>query len=307
MCGLGLRQYLWDVRRRRILLVALAVVLLAWVLAPAIRGGLLLTRRSTIPDRGEILVSLGPASDVIFTSSDGVRLSGTYLEAPSARGVVVLVHGFKTYRQEMTDHARFIRDAGYSVLLYDSRGCGASDGVFGVGATEDRDIIGAVSYVRSRGGAGSDHIAVLGISLGAGDALLAAAKDERIQAVIADSSWADERVQVSRMTSVPLGPLSVPVLPYEPALVDALIGGRLEDARPIDAVDRIAPRSLLLIHSLDDENATTPFTDAEQLFSRARPPKEFWRVPTGGHVGALHSQPDEYKARVIAFLATALR
>src|SRR5207244_11361546 len=137
--------------------------------------------RSVFPDRAEILVSLGPATDVIFTAPDGVRLSGTYLEAPSARGVVVLVHGFKTYRQEMTDHARFIRDAGYSVLLYDSRGCGASDGVFGVGATEDRDIIGAVSYVRSRAGAGSDHIAVLGISLGAGDALLAAAMDERIQ------------------------------------------------------------------------------------------------------------------------------
>ena len=285
----------------------LAVVVAAWALAPAIRGGMLLAHGPRGPDRVEILAPLGPAAEVTFVASDGVRLSGTYLDAPSARGVVVLVHGFKTYRQEMAGYARFIRDAGYSVLLYDSRGCGASDGVFGVGATEDRDIIGAVSYIRSRAGRGSDHIAVLGISLGAGDALLAAAKDDRIQAVIADSSWANARVQISRMSSVPIGPFSIPVLPYEAALVDALIGGRLEDARPIDNIDRIAPRALLLIHSMDDSNATTPFADAEQLFSRAGPPKEFWRVPTGGHVGALHTQPDEYEARVIAFLAAALR
>jgi dipeptidyl aminopeptidase/acylaminoacyl peptidase len=292
---------------RRILIVALTVVIVAWALAPAMRGGLLLMRRSSAPDRAVILTFLGPPADVSFPASDGVRLSGTYLEVPAARGVVVLVHGFKTDRQEMAEHARFILGAGYSVLLYDSRGCGASDGVFGVGATEDRDIVGAVSYVRSRSGAGADHIAVLGISLGAGDALLAAAKDDRIQAVIADSSWADERVQISRMGSVPLGPLSVAVLPYEAALVDALAGGRLEDARPIDVVDQIAPRSLLLIHSMDDGNTTTPFADAEQLFSRARQPKDFWQVPTGGHAGALHSHRDEYEARVIAFLAISLR
>jgi len=292
---------------RRVLIVALTVVVVAWALAPAIRGGLLLARRSSAPERAELLAFLGPAAEVAFTASDGVRLSGTYLEVPSARGVVVLVHGFKTYRQEMAGHAQFILNAGFSVLMYDSRGCGASDGVFGVGATEDRDIVGAVSYVRSRSGAGSDHIAVLGISLGAGDALIAAAKDDRIQAVIADSSWADERVQLARMGSVPLGPLSIPVLPYEAALVDALVGGRLEDARPIDVVDRIAPRSLLLIHSMDDGNTTTPFADAEQLFNRARQPKEFWQLPTGGHVGAFHYYADEYKARVIAFLGAALR
>lgn len=252
-------------------------------------------------------MGLGPATDVVFDASDGVRLSGTYLEVPSAHGAVVLVHGFKTDRSEMTEYARFIRDAGYSVLLYDGRGCGASDGVFGVGATEDRDVIGAVSYLRSRAGAGSDRIAVLGISLGAGVALLAAARDERIRAVVADSTWVDERVQLSRMSTIPLGPLALPVLPYEPALVDALIGGRLEDARPIDLVDRIAPRPLLLIHALDDGNATTPFADAERLFSRARPPKELWRVPSGGHAGALRSRTDEYQTRVIAFLAAALR
>lgn len=250
---------------RRLLLIALVVMFVAWALAPAIRGGLLVARRSVAPDRAEILAPLGATEDVTFRAADGVKLAGTYVDVQSARGVVILVHGFKTYRQEMVDHARSLRGAGWM------------------------------------------HIAVLGISLGAGVALLATAKDDRIQAVIADSSWADEDVQLERMTTIPVGPLAVPVLPYEAALVDVLIGGRLEDARPIDIVDRIAPRSLLLIHSMDDDNATTPPADAERLFAQARQPKEFWRVPTGGHVGALRVHPDEYRLRVLAFLEAALR
>ncbi|HLZ47254.1 MAG TPA: alpha/beta fold hydrolase [Candidatus Limnocylindria bacterium] len=292
---------------KRVVVAAVAIVALAWALAPAVRAAQLVARRAAIPDLAELLAPLGPSEDVTFTASDGVRLAGTYLDATSAKGVVILVHGFKTYRQEMVEYAAFLRDAGYAVLLYDGRGCGTSAGVFGVGATEDRDVVGAVSYVRSRGGAGSDHVAVLGISLGAGDALLAAAKDDRIQGVIADSSWPDEVFQLERMSSLPLGPLSVPLPPYEPALLAAVIGGRLEDARPVDAVSQIAPRAVLLIHSADDTNATTPLSGAKAIFAAAARPKDFWIVPSGGHAGALHAHPDEYKARVLAFLAAALK
>jgi pimeloyl-ACP methyl ester carboxylesterase len=295
------------VTARRVLVGLLALVVVAWLLAPGLRGLLLVARRSSAPSLTEILAPLGVTEDVAFKATDGVRLAGTYLDVSSARGVVILVHGFKTYRQEMVAHAEFLRDAGYAVLLYDSRGCGASDGVFGIGATEDRDVVGAVSYLKTRAGPGSGHVAVLGISLGAGDALLAAAEDERIQAVIADSSWPDEEVQLERMGSVPVGPFSVPVLPYENALLDAIIGGRLEDARPIDVVERIAPRPLLLIHSMDDANATTTPAGAERLFVRAGQPKDFWRVPTGGHAGALRQHPDEYRVRVLAVLDEALR
>jgi len=51
-----------------------------------------------------------------------------------------------------------------------------------------------------------------------------------IQGVVADSPWADEQVQLARMRTIAIGPLTIPVLPYEPALVDWLIGGQLEDA-----------------------------------------------------------------------------
>src|SRR5438067_13332612 len=136
--------------------------------------------------------------------------------------------------------------------LFRSRGCGDSAGTFGVGAAEDRDVIGAVSFVKDAARAGSAHVFVLGVSLGAGDALLASARDRRIDGVVADSSWADERVQLERMSTLQAGPLSLPLLGYEPSLVDALVGAPAEDARARDEIARIAPRPLLLIHSADD-------------------------------------------------------
>jgi uncharacterized protein len=248
-----------------------------------------------------------PHEDVTFAASDGVRLTGTYLPADVARATVVLVHGFKNTRADMLEHALFLHDAGYAVLLYDSRGCGQSGGTFGVGATEDRDVAGAVDLLKAAARPGSAHIAVLGVSLGAGAALLAAARDLRIEAVIADSSWADERVQLERMATLPLGAIALPLLPYEPALVDALVGARLEDARPRDEVARISPRPLLLIHSADDQNATTPLADAQALLAAAGEPKELWIAPRGGHAGAFGALRDEYARRVIAFLRSAFR
>lgn len=66
--------------------------------------------------------------------------------------------------------------------------------------------------------------------------------------------------------AVLVGWLTLPLLPYEAPVVDTLIGGRLEDARPRDAVDRIVlPHSILFIHCRDDEDATTPLADVQAM------------------------------------------
>lgn len=293
-------------RPRRLVLIALGLIVLAWALVPAARAGLLVRRTS-----GPTHLAGGPAGrpfeDVSFVTRDGVKLSGSLGVNPAGRGTVVLVHGFKSSRVEMLDWASFLDRGGYSVLLYDGRGCGSSEGTFGVGATEYQDIIAAIDLIQSHKAAGSDRIAVLGISLGAGDAILAAAQDQRIRAVVADSPWIDELVQLERMRTLSAGPFSIPLLPYEPALVDSLIGGRLEDAVPAAVVAKIAPRPLLLIHSLDDGNATTPVAGSERLFHFAGEPKDLWLVPNGGHVGAIQAHRAEYEDRVLAFLGGALR
>lgn len=281
----------------------MALVVIAWAAVPAVRGVLLVGHAGS-PFNANM--SGYPVENVRFLARDSVPLSGTFVRAPNAAGTVILVHGFKSGRAEMLDWLAFLYPT-YSVLLFDSRGTGSSDGVFGVGATEDRDILGAVDAVTLLRAPGSDRIAVLGISLGAGDALLAGGEDPRIRAVVADSPWIDEFTQLERMHSLSFGPVSVPLLPYEPALVDMLSGGRLEDAVPIVAATKIPPRRLLLIHARDDGNATTPVAGSERIAHLAGDPTELWLVPSGGHVGAIRSSHAEYVSRVMAFLEAALR
>lgn len=67
--------------------------------------------------------------------------------APDAP-TIILVHGFKATRVLMLPWARFLYAANFNLLLYDSRGCGASAGWrIGVGASEPDDIVGATRFL----------------------------------------------------------------------------------------------------------------------------------------------------------------
>jgi len=299
--------------RRRLIVVAgaLAVfVLLIWSMLPAIRAFTLVyngAARGT-PNAAQATQAGLRVQDVSFTASDGVRLHGWLVIASPNAPTIILAHGFKGTRVSMLPWARFLSAAGYNVLLFDDRGCGQSDGWgIGLGSTEPNDIIGAVRYLKSRSDLTNRRYGALGVSLGAGVVLLAAAREPALVAVVADSAWADERPQLDRMSSVPIGRLSLPVLPYEPALVDALIGARLEATSPSVAIGKIAPRAVFLIHSADDRNTTTPLTGEAQLYAAAGQPKQQWIAPSGGHAGALAAHPAGYQQRVLAFFAQYLR
>jgi pimeloyl-ACP methyl ester carboxylesterase len=286
---------------RRILAAVLIAIVLAWLVAPVARAFVLVAGhpRAVTPPADL------PVVDVTFGPADA-RLQGWLVRGTAGAPAVVLGHGFKASREEMLPWARFLHDAGYNVLLFDSRACGESGGAtVGLGAIEAQNIETAVRS--AKGAFATSRVGVLGISLGAGATILAAADDPEISAVVADSAWTDQDLQLSRLSFLPIGPLRVPLAPIGVAAVNAMVGADVTKARPIEAVARIAPRPLLLIHSADDDNATTPVDGARRLFDAAGQPKQIWIAPRGGHVGAINAFPDEYRSRVLAFLASALR
>jgi alpha-beta hydrolase superfamily lysophospholipase len=286
---------------RRVFAVLVVLAILAWFLLPVVRAYTLIRAQHSEPSVPTDL----RVEDVSFESTDGTRIHAWLALAKVGAPAVVLVHGFKTSREEMLPWARFVHNAGYNALLLDLRGAGRSGGgTIGLGATEPRDIVAAV---QNAGEAfRTDHVAVLGISLGAGAAILAAADDPRITAVVADSAWTDQDFQLARLGAVDAGPFRLPVAPIGVLAVNAMVGADVTRARPLEAIARISPRPILLIHSADDDNATTPVEGARKLFAAAGEPKELWVAPRGGHVGAINAFPDEYRSRVIAFLREAL-
>lgn len=282
---------------RRFVAILVILALLSWLALPVVRAFTLVSARHTDP--------VAPA-DLVVEELRFVELAAWTVHTVHGAPAVVLVHGFKTSREEMVPWARFLHDGGYNVLLLDTRGCGKSGGsTVGLGATEPHDVALAVDAARAE--FGTSKVAVLGISLGAGAVILAAADDPDISAVIADSAWTDQDFQLARLSFVQAGPIRVPLLPYGVGAVNALVGADVTKARPLDAIGRISPRPILLIHSADDENATTPVDGARRLFAAAGEPKQLWVAPRGGHVGALNAFPAEYRARVLDFLGFSLR
>lgn len=294
---------------RSAVVAALALVVLAWALAPALRGVTLVATdlRRSAPSDAEAHAAGLSVQDVEFRATDGTRLAGWLALTSPQAPTVILVHGFKASRVQMLPYARFLASAGYNVLLYDSRGCAASDGWrITLGAHEPDDVLAAVRYLAGRADLTTKRFGALGISLGAGIVLLAGAREPKLAAVVADSAWADEHAQIERMSNIPIGRLAVPVLPYEPALVNALVGADLRQVSPLAAISAIAPRAVLLIHSADDANATTPLSGERALYAAAGQPKQEWIAPSGGHIGALSAHTAEYQQRVLAFFATYL-
>jgi pimeloyl-ACP methyl ester carboxylesterase len=242
-----------------------------------------------------------PVQPVRFRAADGVMIAGWLVGYSPTAPVVILVPGFKAGSTSMIPYARLLYKGGFDALLYDSRGMGGSGGRFTLGVREVDDVRGAVSFLDRRPYLQNHRYGLLGVSLGAGVAIVAAARLPRIAATVADSAYTDQHRIVDRLDSLVFGPVRVPLAPIAPWVVDRLIGVPLHSFSPLHAVSHLGSRPLLLIHSLHDTNPTTPLAGAQTLEAAAGPHATLWIAPRGGHAGALAAQPSEYTRRVLTF------
>jgi alpha-beta hydrolase superfamily lysophospholipase len=243
--------------------------------------------------------------DVTF-EGQGVSLSGWYVPG-QGEAAIVLVHGFAAERRETLEFVPWLHRAGYDLLLYDQRGAGTSggDGVT-FGYYEAGDLDAAVRYLRARSGA--RRMGALGRSQGAAVVLLAAGQGAPLDAVVADSGFADlERAaaeSAARLFGPDWGRFSAVLSPLILWHAERQSGLRAAAVRPVDAIARLSPRPVLLIHGLRDQLFS--YQHSETLYAAAGEPRELWLVPDAVHAGASVKQPAEYQRRLLAFFGSAL-
>ena len=257
-------------------------------------------------------------SERISFFSDGHRLVGVlHLPDDPGRGAwPVLVHGpgwLEASCSAITEpfHQGFA-DAGYAVLHFQSRGNGESEGEPGWIRPFDQieDLDNAVTYAETRPELDASRIGLFGLGgTGAGNAIYAAAFDERVRCVIAQNVVADgvdwlrrmrreyewkeflARVRANRRRRVlenrdelvdPVEELMVatperkaagmptPGRTYHLGSAEALLR-----YRPMDIVHLISPRALLMTCIAED--VVTPEHHARELYRRAGPPKRLIR------------------------------
>ena len=198
--------------------------------------------------------SQGATAGTDVVTSDGVHIGGWYI--PAANGIgstgatVVLVHGFAANKSEVLKYAVPLH-ATFNVVAFDLRGGGRSsksDVTFGV--REKLDLEAVIDWLeRTKQPA---HLAVMGNSMGGATAVLAAASDQRIEALILDSTHARVEDIFGRRAEVDA---HQPSLPATPAVLFAIwlrTGLNLMDANPVNYIPALGQRPLLLIHGTAD-------------------------------------------------------
>ena len=112
---------------------------------------------------------------VSLPSSDGVTIAGEFFEAGSRPSpAVLLVHMLTRSKSEWGSLPERLRDAGMSALAIDLRGHGQSSGSSQDLQAMVRDVRAAALWLASRPNVKGDAVAIVGASLGASLALLAA-------------------------------------------------------------------------------------------------------------------------------------
>jgi pimeloyl-ACP methyl ester carboxylesterase len=147
----------------------------------------------------ESIAGGGVRRDLRFPCGDAVCAAWLYLPATAPAPVVVMAHGFSGTRDVglAAIAERFAR-AGFAAFVFDYRHFGASAGAprqIVDPARQLEDWRAAIRFVRSRSDVDASKIALFGSSLGGGHALLVAADDPDIRAVVAQAPLVDSSVE----------------------------------------------------------------------------------------------------------------
>ncbi|MEN6407306.1 MAG: alpha/beta hydrolase [Thermoguttaceae bacterium] len=200
--------------------------------------------------------------DAWFRSADGTRLHGWYVPKKNARAAVLFCHGNGGNLTHRLDTVQMLnRRAGASVLIFDYRGYGRSEGTpSAAGALADARA--ARAWLAGREKIAPRDVVVMGESLGGAVAVDLAARDGA-RALVLESTF----------SSLPdVAAFHYPWLP-----VRWFLRTRLDSASLIH--DFHGP----LLQAHGDMDTIVPLPIGRRLFEAANQPKQFMLMPGHDH------------------------
>lgn len=224
-----------------------------------------------------------PFESITF-KSHGKKLDGWFIPAdgnPIPRPAIIAAHGWSNNASQMLPVARQLHEAGFGVLLYDARGHGASgnDGPMTILKFAE-DLIAGIDYLQERRDVDTTRLGVVGHSIGAASAILAASNEPRIRALVSSSAFADP-------TAITVDFMRCLHLPHRPFLwlilyfIERWLETTMAEVTPQNRISHItAP--LLLIHGASDR--FVPSSNMKALCMRApQQQTRCWLVPGRRH------------------------
>lgn len=261
----------------------------AWLLThPSKRGYAYAVARGLPGDPGEVRLVPAPSPTGVDIGANGLSFTSLTFKGTASKPlhawnitggdpegpIVIASHGWGESRVMMLSRMPGLWPAASRIILWDSSGHGDSPGLCTLGVREVDDLNAIIEHVR--GSADHRAIALYGFSLGAGVAIVSAARDQQIALVIAEAPY---RVPLTPARNV----LALRGLPAGSTLRAAmlLIGARLGFGAswamdgPAGGFDRLAhadrlPESTRLFVIRGTDDTICPQSDAGSIAHAGR-------------------------------------
>jgi fermentation-respiration switch protein FrsA (DUF1100 family) len=226
----------------------------------------------------------------IRLKANGLELVGE-LHVSSSHQVhpaLCICHGIPATPPDPTDRgyaqlAQRCCHAGFTTLIFNFRGTGRSEGNLDI-LGWSQDLGAAIDFLYNLKQIDKARFCLLGFSGGAAVSVYTAAQDSRVSAVVTCACPADfdslsqketplETIQRFRQIG------AIRDKDFPPSMEDWQKG--FETITPINWIDKISPRPLLLVHGDADE--LIPLEHAHKLYNKAKEPKELKIIPGAKH------------------------
>ena len=243
--------------------------------------------------------------DIRMPSRFGYSLTGTFIPNPQTTDkTLIFLHGFSESRLAGLSYLNIYLNAGFNLLLVDSRAHGESGGQSVTwGVYEKHDVDQWVDWLRHRFPKGT--IGMHGISMGAATALLHAGLNEsnkRVSFYIADSAYSDlESLLADQMSQRLQLPGNIPpqvLLPYANAVTYLRARFTFGAASPLRIVQQVTT-PVLYIHGEADR--LVPASMSQQLYSMTKGRRQIQLFPRADHVSSIYTDRSRYRMVVQGF------
>ncbi len=257
---------------------------------------------------GWILIRPNPAKFIIpqtdmrienvkFSSKSGSVLHGWFVQGEPDMAGILLMHGVRSNRLQMFNRAEILNKVGYSILVFDFQGHGASKGEkITFGFLESLDAEAGFDYLKER--VHGNRVGVIGVSLGGAAALLGETK-QKADAMILESVYPTIEQAIKNRLEIKLGAMGDYLLPVLTMQLKLQLGIKPEQLQPINQIAQ-ATGALFIIGGSKDER--TPPSETIELYNKAKQPKELWIVKGAKHINLDKYTPELYFKKVLSFL-----
>lgn len=240
--------------------------------------------------------------DEWITSSDGLKLHGTWFPKGECKKVVICFHGYTS--QGVKDYiglSGYYLERGYSMLLVDERAHGESEGKYiGFGCLDRLDALEWIKWIIQKYGKEAE-ILLHGTSMGATTVLMSSSLElpKQVKGIISDCAFTSPKEVFTHVLKSTYHMPAFPTIQLSDFINKKLSGYGLDECNAAREVKN-AKIPILLIHGTGD--TFVPYSMCERIYENISSSKKMLLIEGAAHAECYYKDTAAYENALTEFI-----